>query len=106
MKALKKLTLKAGVEIHQQLDTKNKLFCDCLARLSQDEPVRREIRKLRAQTDEKGLTIVPLKIYFKGKVCKLELGVARGKKLYDKRQAIKKRDEDRRIRRISRKHER
>lgn len=67
---------------------------------------KREIRKLKSQTDEKGLTIVPLKIYFKGKVCKLELGVARGKKLYDKRESIKKRDEERRMRKISRKHER
>ena len=67
---------------------------------------KKEIRKLKSQTDEKGLTIVPLKIYFKGKVCKLELGVARGKKLYDKREAIKKRDEERRMRKISRKHER
>ncbi len=54
MKDLKKLNLKAGVEIHQQLDTRNKLFCDCLARLSQDEPIKREIRKLRAVVGELG----------------------------------------------------
>ena len=67
---------------------------------------KKEIRKLKSQTDEKGLTVVPLRIYFKGKVCKLELGVARGKKLYDKRESIKKRDEDRRMRRITRRNER
>lgn len=66
---------------------------------------KKEIRRLKAQSDEKGLTIVPLAIYFKGKVCKLELGVARGKKLYDKREAIKKREEDRKIRRITRERE-
>jgi SsrA-binding protein len=66
---------------------------------------KKEIRRLKSQTDEKGLTIVPLKIYFKGKVCKLELGIARGKKLYDKREAIKRRDADRRMRRASRKRE-
>ncbi len=63
---------------------------------------KKEIRKLKSRTEERGLTIVPLRIYFKGKVCKLELGVARGKKLYDKREAIKKRDSERRMRRISR----
>lgn len=67
---------------------------------------KREIRKLKVQTDEKGLTIVLLKIYFKGKVCKLELAVARGKQLYDKRQAIKQREVDRRIRRITRERDR
>jgi len=63
---------------------------------------KREIRKIKQQTAEKGLTVIPLSIYFKGKNCKLELGVARGKKLYDKRESIKKRDEDRKIRRIYR----
>ncbi len=63
---------------------------------------KKEIRKLKQQTDEKGLTIVPLSIYFKNKVCKLELGVARGKKLYDKRESIKKREDERRMQRHSR----
>jgi SsrA-binding protein len=67
---------------------------------------KKEIRRLKIQTDEKGLTIVPLSIYFKGKVCKIELGVARGKKLYDKRESIKKREVDRRIRRMSRERDR
>jgi len=62
---------------------------------------KREIRKLKAQSDERGFTIVPLKIYFRGKYCKIELAVARGKKLYDKREAIKKRDADRRMRQAS-----
>ncbi len=54
MKDQKKPEIKAGIEIHQQLDTKHKLFCECLARLSQGEPVRREIRKLRAVVGELG----------------------------------------------------
>jgi len=67
---------------------------------------KKEIRRIKSQTEEKGLTIVPLKIYFKNKVCKLELGVARGKKLYDKRESIKKRDSDRKIMRAIRERDR
>ena len=44
---------------------------------------------------EKGLTLVPLKVYFKGSLVKVEIGVARGKKLYDKRQDIAKKDQRR-----------
>jgi SsrA-binding protein len=60
---------------------------------------RRELEKLIQRTAEKGLTLVPLSIYFKGSRLKVEIGVARGKKLYDKRESIKQRDTDRRMRR-------
>jgi SsrA-binding protein len=66
---------------------------------------RDEIRKLRRKTEEKGLTLVPLSLYLKGGLIKVELGVCRGKKLYDKRHDIKakdqKRDSDRETRRMS-----
>lgn len=58
---------------------------------------KRELRKLYARAVERGLALVPLKIYFKGKVAKLELGLARGKKSYDKREAISERDSRREI---------
>ena len=56
---------------------------------------RREIRKIQAKIEEKGLTLVPLKVYFMGRYAKIELGVARGKRKYDKRQTIAKREADR-----------
>ena len=49
---------------------------------------------------EKGLTLVPLKMYFKGSLVKMEIGIARGKKLYDKRESIKKRDIERNLSRL------
>ena len=51
-----------------------------------------EINKLLGKTKEKGIAIVPLKVYFKGSLVKVEIGLAKGKKLYDKRQDIAKRD--------------
>jgi SsrA-binding protein len=51
-----------------------------------------EIRKLESRIKEKGYTIMPLKVYFKGSLVKIEIGLARGKKLYDKRQDIAKKD--------------
>ena len=60
---------------------------------------RREIRRLIGKTREKGLTLVPLALYFKDGLAKLELGLARGKKKHDKRHAIKAREVDREIRR-------
>lgn len=57
-----------------------------------------ELHKLRVATEEKGLTIIPLQLYFSGPYIKVELGVARGKKMHDKRQAIKAREEGRRMR--------
>jgi SsrA-binding protein len=56
---------------------------------------KREIRKLWGATNEKGYTIIPLKIYFKGPYAKIEIATARGKKAYDKRQTIAKREADR-----------
>ncbi|MHC5537063.1 SsrA-binding protein SmpB [Singulisphaera rosea] len=53
---------------------------------------RKEIDKLVAKASERGLTIVPLRIYFKDGIAKVEISVARGKKLYDKREALKKQD--------------
>lgn len=58
---------------------------------------KREIRKIRPKLDEQGLTLVPLKIYFKKGLVKMELGLGRGKKLYDKRQDKAKKDVDRRM---------
>ena len=54
-----------------------------------------EINKLLGKTKEKGIAIVPLKVYFKGSLVKVEIGLAKGKKLYDKRQDIAKRDQQR-----------
>ena len=56
---------------------------------------RREIEKLRVQLVEKGLTIVPLRLYFKGGRVKAEIAIVRGKKLYDKRETEKRKDADR-----------
>ena len=53
---------------------------------------RSEIRKLAAQVAQKGYTIVPLRVYFKGSLVKVEIGLAKGKKLYDKRTDIAKKD--------------
>ena len=54
-----------------------------------------EIRKLRAKIAEKGYTLVPLKVYFTNSLVKVEIGLAKGKKLYDKRQDIAKKDQRR-----------
>ena len=54
-----------------------------------------EINKLIGRTKEKGYTIVPLKVYFNGSLVKVEIGLARGKKLYDKREDIAKKDQKR-----------
>ena len=51
--------------------------------------------KIEAKLKEKGLTLVPLKVYFKDSLVKVEIGMARGKKLYDKRQDIAKKDQRR-----------
>ncbi len=53
---------------------------------------KKEIDKLRGKSQEQGLTIVPLSLYTKGPLIKLEIGVARGLKKYDKRDKLKKRD--------------
>jgi len=63
---------------------------------------RKEINRLMGEISSKKLTLIPLKAYFKGGLVKIELAVARGKKIYDKRAAIKKRESDRELKRISR----
>jgi len=59
---------------------------------------KRELQKLRAKREEQGLTIVPLRAYMKAGRIKIEIAVARGKKQYEKRETIKKRDLDRQVR--------
>ena len=56
---------------------------------------RQEINKLLGKMKEKGMTVVPLKVYLKGSLVKVEIGLARGKKLYDKRADIAKKDQAR-----------
>ena len=56
---------------------------------------RSEIRKITGKIAQKGYTLVPLQIYFKGSLAKVEIGLAKGKKLYDKRQDIAKKDQRR-----------
>jgi SsrA-binding protein len=60
---------------------------------------RREINRLQGAVQEKGLTIVPLRLYMKNNRAKVEIALARGKKLYDKRAAIEKKETQRRIER-------
>ena len=60
---------------------------------------RAEINRLDSKLAEKGLTLVPLQVYFKGRLVKVEVGLARGKKLYDKRQDIAKKDARREVER-------
>lgn len=59
---------------------------------------RREIDRLLGRVIEKGLTLVPLRLYFKGGRAKVEIGVARGKKVHDKREEMKREAADREIR--------
>jgi len=56
---------------------------------------RSEIRKIEGKIAQKGYTLVPLSVYFKGSLVKVEIGLAKGKKLYDKRQDIAKKDQRR-----------
>ena len=56
---------------------------------------KKEIRRLIGQLEQKGLTLVPLKMYMKGSLVKISLGLGRGKKLHDKRETIKRRQDKR-----------
>ncbi|HEY8389660.1 MAG TPA: SsrA-binding protein SmpB [Clostridia bacterium] len=56
---------------------------------------RAEISKLTGKVNEKGLTLIPLKLYLKGSLIKLELGLCQGKKTYDKRETLKRRTQER-----------
>ena len=58
-----------------------------------------EIRKLNARVMQEGYTLIPLKVYFKGNLCKVEIGLCRGKKNYDKRQDIIRKEQERQIER-------
>ncbi|MGA1846517.1 SsrA-binding protein SmpB [Deferribacter abyssi] len=58
---------------------------------------KREIERLAGKVQEKGLTLVPLKVYLKNNLVKIEIALAKGKKLYDKRETIKKKDLEREI---------
>jgi SsrA-binding protein len=58
---------------------------------------KKEISKLIGKTQEKGCTLVPLKVYFKNGKAKVDLGIAKAKKLYDKRASLKKQESDREI---------
>ena len=58
---------------------------------------KKEINKLVGLTKQKGYSLVPISLYFKGSFVKVELGIGKGKKLYDKRQDIAKKDAERRI---------
>ncbi|MGD0542433.1 MAG: SsrA-binding protein SmpB [Tepidisphaeraceae bacterium] len=60
---------------------------------------KRELRRLESETFQGGATLIPLAIYFKDGRAKIELGVARGKKSHDKREAIKRKEQDREVRR-------
>jgi len=79
------------------------------ANLQNHDPLRqrkllmhaREIRKLAGKVAERGYSLVPLKLYFKNGKVKVELGLARGKKSYDKREAIRKKDERRELERMA-----
>src|SRR5919108_5860630 len=67
---------------------------------------RREIERLIGRTAEKGLTLIPTRIYFKGPNAKVEIALARGKDFADKRRALRDRDQRREIERALREHER
>ena len=64
---------------------------------------KKEIKKINQEISEKGLTLIPLKLYFKGDNVKIELGICKGKKNYDKRETIKQRDEKREIEKLIKK---
>jgi len=65
---------------------------------------KREILRLQKKLKEKGLTLVPLSIYLKGGLAKLELGLAKGKAAPDQRRAIQKKEEERRMQALMKKH--
>lgn len=62
---------------------------------------KHQIRKLSGILSQKGLTLLPLRIYFRGPWAKVELGLARGRHKYDKREALRRREVDREIRRVT-----
>jgi SsrA-binding protein len=65
---------------------------------------RREIERLIGKTAERGLTLVPTRLYFKGRNAKIEIALARGKEMHDKRRALREKDQRREIERALREH--
>lgn len=65
---------------------------------------KREIRKIKAKTEQQGRTVIPLSIYFKNKLVKIELAIAVGRKKYDKRQEKEKSEADKKLRSIMKKN--
>ena len=65
---------------------------------------RHEIRRLVGQVEEKGLTLIPLQIFFRGGYAKVTLALARGRKLYDKREKLKRKTQDNEARRAMERH--
>jgi SsrA-binding protein len=63
-----------------------------------------EIQRLLGKTQEKGFSLIPLKVYFNKGKAKVELGLARGKKLYDKRESLKRKEEARELERVRKRH--
>ncbi|MBI5017435.1 MAG: SsrA-binding protein SmpB [Deltaproteobacteria bacterium] len=82
------------------------------ARMEEQDPTRdrklllhgSEIRRLGVKIQDKGYTLIPLRVYFKRGLAKVELGLGKGKKLYDKREDIKKADAQREIERALRRY--
>jgi SsrA-binding protein len=65
---------------------------------------KNEIRKIHRRVMEKGVTLIPLKIYFKKGIAKVEIGIAAGKREYDKRQTIERRERERELKRLEKKY--
>lgn len=63
---------------------------------------KRELKRLLGKVETKGMTLIPLRVYFKGSVAKVELALAKGKKKIDRREEIKRRDEKRELERLKR----
>lgn len=62
---------------------------------------KREILKLKMKREKEGYTLIPLRLYFKQALLKVEVAVAKGKKIYDKRESLKKEDQKRRMRKLA-----
>ena len=67
---------------------------------------RQQIDNLTSKVSEKGLTLVPLKLYIKGNIAKVEVALAKGKKLYDKRESITRRETEREMQRALKRRQR
>ena len=65
---------------------------------------KRQIRRLRKMVEQKGFTLIPMQMYFVGGMAKVEIGLARGKRLYDKRADIAERDARRQLERTRKQH--